>query len=107
MHCPGTFLGFNKIAEFWGNASFRASQILRPNEAIHWYAMRYWKVVGCKSITGVVKEITKKNMAAHLTKLCGSPSLVIGLFRDCAITQEMFDRKQRLLGWLQGRPVQG
>src|SRR5207244_10202582 len=42
----GIFPGFNKIAEFWGNASFSSSQILRPNEAIHWYAMRYWKQRG-------------------------------------------------------------
>ena len=39
----GIFPGFNKIAEFWGNASFRSSQILRPNEFIQWYVMRYWK----------------------------------------------------------------
>ena len=39
----GIFPGFNHIAEFWGNASVRSGQILRPNEAIHWHAMRYWK----------------------------------------------------------------
>ena len=42
----GIFPGFNKIAEFWGNASFRSSQILRPNELIQWYVMRYWKQRG-------------------------------------------------------------
>jgi hypothetical protein len=42
----GIFPGFNKIAEFWGNASHQAGQILRPNEAIHWYVMRYWKQRG-------------------------------------------------------------
>ena len=44
----GIFPGFNKIAEFWGNASWRASQNLRPNELIHWYAMRYWKRRGAE-----------------------------------------------------------
>src|SRR5437870_1435455 len=44
----GIFPGFNKIAEFWGNASFRSSQILRPNEFIHWYAMRYWQRRGAE-----------------------------------------------------------
>ena len=42
----GIFPGFNKIAEFWGNASFRSSQMLRPNELIQWYVMRYWKQRG-------------------------------------------------------------
>ena len=42
----GIYPGFNQIAEFWGNASFRSHQSLRPNEACHWYAMRYWKKRG-------------------------------------------------------------
>jgi hypothetical protein len=42
----GIYPGFNKIAEFWGNASFRSHQNLRPNEACHWYALRYWKQRG-------------------------------------------------------------
>jgi hypothetical protein len=28
---------------FWGGASRAESRILRPNEAIQWYAMRYWR----------------------------------------------------------------
>ncbi len=39
----GIYPGMNKVAQFWGNASFRHFQHLRPNEALHWYAMRYWK----------------------------------------------------------------
>lgn len=42
----GIYPGFNQVAEFWGNASWREHQILRPNEALHWYAMRYWKSRG-------------------------------------------------------------
>jgi hypothetical protein len=43
--CIGTgiYPGMNKAAEFWGNASWREHQHLRPNETLHWYAMRYWK----------------------------------------------------------------
>ena len=46
--CIGTgiYPGFNRVAEFWGNASLRSMQILRPNETLHWYAMRYWKARG-------------------------------------------------------------
>lgn len=39
----GIYPGFNRVAYFWGNASFRSSQHLRPNELLHWSAMRYWK----------------------------------------------------------------
>lgn len=39
----GMFPGYNRISYFWANASLRTYQQLRPNEALHWYAMRYWK----------------------------------------------------------------
>jgi CelD/BcsL family acetyltransferase involved in cellulose biosynthesis len=32
---------FNTTAYFWGGASWRVHQHLRPNEALMWYAMRY------------------------------------------------------------------
>jgi CelD/BcsL family acetyltransferase involved in cellulose biosynthesis len=37
------FPAFNDTAYFWGGASRRAHQHLRPNEAIFWTAMRYWR----------------------------------------------------------------
>jgi CelD/BcsL family acetyltransferase involved in cellulose biosynthesis len=40
------FPAMNGTAYFWGGASRREGQILRPNEAIFWYAMRYWKQRG-------------------------------------------------------------
>ena len=36
------FPGYNRRSYFSGNASLREHQILPPNEAIHWSAMRYW-----------------------------------------------------------------
>jgi CelD/BcsL family acetyltransferase involved in cellulose biosynthesis len=39
----GIFPAMNGTAYFWGGASWREHQILRPNEAIFWFAMRYWK----------------------------------------------------------------
>jgi hypothetical protein len=44
----GLWVGMNRFAQFWGNASLRAFQQLRPNEALHWYAIRYWKNRGIK-----------------------------------------------------------
>ena len=37
------FPGFGRTAYFWGGASVRDKQILRPNEALFWYAMRRWR----------------------------------------------------------------
>jgi CelD/BcsL family acetyltransferase involved in cellulose biosynthesis len=34
------FPAFNGTAYFWGGASWRSGQILRPNEALFWHAMR-------------------------------------------------------------------
>jgi hypothetical protein len=46
----GIFPAFNGTAYFWGGASLRADQILRPNEAIFWYAMRHWRERGMTAL---------------------------------------------------------
>jgi hypothetical protein len=46
----GIFPAFNRTAYFWGGASVREHQILRPNEAIFWYAMRYWRARGMTAL---------------------------------------------------------
>lgn len=43
----GIVLAFNSMAHFWGSASVREQQMLRPNEAIYWYAMRWAREKGC------------------------------------------------------------
>lgn len=42
----GIFPAMNDTMYFWGGASRRKSQILRPNEAIQWFAMKYWQERG-------------------------------------------------------------
>ncbi|HEY0938809.1 MAG TPA: GNAT family N-acetyltransferase [Steroidobacter sp.] len=44
----GIFYGFGKYSGFWGNGSIRSMLQLRPNQAIHWYALRYWKARGVR-----------------------------------------------------------
>jgi len=100
----GIFPGFNKIAEFWGNASLRSGQNLRPNEAIHWYAMRYWKARGVEVYDwggeGRYKE--KYGCVPHRVPwFTKSRFAVISGLRGQA--RKMFARKQRLQGWLQSR----
>jgi hypothetical protein len=100
----GIFPGFNKIAEFWGNASFRSSQNLRPNEAIHWYVMKYWKARGVAVYDwggeGTYKE--KYGCVAHRVPwFTKSRFGMISTLRGKA--RAMYERKQRFQGWLQAR----
>ena len=44
----GIFPAMNQTMHFWGGASWKKYQHLRPNEALHWHAMRYWKSQGIK-----------------------------------------------------------
>jgi len=99
----GIFPGFNQIAEFWGNASFRSSQILRPNELIQWYAMRYWKRRGVEIYDwggeGRYKE--KYGCVPHRVPwFTKSRFDLVAKLRDEA--KKMFESKQRFIGWLQG-----
>ena len=42
----GIFPAMNGTMYFWGGASWREHQILRPNEYLMWHAMRFWKQRG-------------------------------------------------------------
>ena len=98
----GIFPGYKRIAEFWGNASWRDSQSFRPNEAIHWYAMRYWKKRGAEIYDwggeGRYKE--KYGCVAYSVPwFVKSRYKMISRLRQEA--RKMFTRKQQLAGWLQ------
>jgi hypothetical protein len=45
----GLYLGMGSAAFYWGGASWRQYQNLHPNEALQWYAMKYWKQRGMKT----------------------------------------------------------
>jgi Acetyltransferase (GNAT) domain len=98
----GIYPGFNHIAEFWGNASFRAHQSLRPNEACHWYAMRYWKKRGLSVFDWGGEGAYKEKYGCTTYRVpwfTKSRYQIVGKLRDEA--RNMFVRKQKLLGWLQ------
>jgi hypothetical protein len=42
----GIYAGFGRFGLFWGNGSLRPYQHYRPNEALHWHSMRYFKQQG-------------------------------------------------------------
>ena len=98
----GIFPGFNKIVEFWGNASFRAYQGFRPNEYIQWYVMRYWKNRGATIYDwggeGTYKE--KYGCVPHRVPwFIKSRYEFVSKLRDGA--KKMYHGKQRLMGWWQ------
>jgi len=45
----GIFPHMNGVMNFWGGASWRQHQLLRPNEAIHWSAMKIGKQNGLRT----------------------------------------------------------
>jgi hypothetical protein len=97
----GIFPGFNKIAEFWGNASFRSSQIVRPNELMQWYVMRYWKRCGIEVYDwgGEGKYKEKYGCVVHpVPWFTKSRYPIVARLRNEA--KKMYERKQRFRGWL-------
>ena len=95
----GIFPGMNRIAQFWGNASYRSGQILRPNEAIQWYAMRYWKRRGVQLYDwGGGGQYKEKYGCVPLSVPWFSKSRYKLLSTMRGEAQKMFRRKQRLMG---------
>jgi CelD/BcsL family acetyltransferase involved in cellulose biosynthesis len=45
----GIYPALGRSMYFWGGASWREDQILRPNEAVFWYAIRHWKERGVRA----------------------------------------------------------
>jgi hypothetical protein len=103
--CIATSLypGMNGTAFFWGNASWRAEQHWRPNEFLHWYALRYWKARGVKLFDwgggGTYKE--KYGVEPYIVPwLYMSKYPLLTTIRDEA--RSLYYKSQRLVGRLHG-----
>lgn len=99
----GLYPGLNGVAFFWGNASWRADQQWRPNELLHWYAMRYWKARGARLFDwgggGTYKE--KYGVEPHRVPwFCKSRYRMLTTLRHEA--RALFYRSQHLVGRLHG-----
>lgn len=98
------YVGANKMAIYWGNASFRDSLHWRPNELMNWHAIRYWKQRG----TEMFDWGGEADYGRYKRKYGGSPLAYpsfrksrygfVGLLRNGASNFHKWD--QRLLGWL-------
>ncbi len=99
--CPG----MNRVGHFWATASFRAGQNLRPNEALRWYALRYWKARGMQVFDwgggGGWKEKFGP-VRVFIPRFRKSRYKVISALREEA--QKLVSVRQRLLGSLHGDP---
>jgi hypothetical protein len=98
----------NTTAFFWGNASYRWGQHFRPNEALHWYAMRYWKARGIAYYEwGGGGEYKSKYGGQRISApwLYKSRLKIMERFRAGA--RRAFRTQQRFRGWLRsmGEPV--
>ncbi len=97
----GIYPGMNRLGHFWGNASFRSSQHLRPNQAMNWYAMRYWRARGAEFFDWGGEGSYKEKYGCHkvvVHRFCKSRIPILPLLRDQA--RALFQYKQRFQGWL-------
>jgi GNAT acetyltransferase-like protein len=105
-HCIATCIsaGMNRMAFFWGSASWRLEQQLRSSDYLHWYALRYWKSQGAKEFDwgggGAYKG--KYSVASHTVPwLYKSKHPWLTTVRNEAHT--LLDRSQTFVGAV--RPV--
>lgn len=99
----GIYPGLNDVAQFWGNASWRSGQQWRPNEALHWYAMRYWKQRGVKSFDwGGGGDYKEKYGVRPLSVpwFYKSKYRMVSVVRNEA--KALYYRSQRMIGRLRG-----
>ena len=61
----GIFPAANGTMYYWGGASWRHGQRLRPNEALHWYAMRHWMARGITRYDMVGRGQYKERYGAY------------------------------------------
>ena len=105
-----SYSGFNQNAHCWGIASRRCELLLRPNEALNWYAMLYWKRKGITHFDwagsggrGTYKE--KYGGVPHVfPTFYGSKYWVVASARKQA--SNFYYRSRRLIARLWGAPRQ-
>ena len=97
----GIFPGLNDTMYFWGGASLREHQILRPNEAIMWEAMLQWKERGIELYNMVGGGDYKKKYGSYpitVPRVIASRNKAISGMRDAA--EKAWGLKSRIIGKL-------
>lgn len=95
----GIFPALNDTMYFWGGASWRAYQGLRPNELLQWVAMRYWKAQGIsKYDMGGGGDYKQKYGVEEIIIPWGRKSRYPGLERLRNLGKDAFNLKQKMMG---------
>jgi CelD/BcsL family acetyltransferase involved in cellulose biosynthesis len=95
----GVFPAFKGTAYFWGGASLRQDQILRPNEAIFWYAIRYWRERGVTALDlGGAGDYKRRYGPREVWLPWFRRSRIPGLGLMRTIAREAVGRRQAWLG---------
>ena len=101
----GIVLGMGHTAYFWGGASWRQHQRLRPNEALFWYAFTTWKRRGaCEFDFGGGGEYKRKYGAADLLVPHARWSKWPALESLRATARQMAVARQRVAGLVAAAP---
>ncbi len=95
----GIFLASNRTCVWWGEASWRQYQSLRPNEPMVWYGMKYWKERGVKDFhLGGGWELFKSKFGSQtvqIIRLMKAKYVVLDLVRNFL----MKSQNPRLRNW--------
>lgn len=95
----GIFPAFNNAMYFWGGASWRAHQNLRPNELVQWSAMLYWKSRGItKYDMGGGGDYKRKYGVEEIAIPWGRKSRYPGLENLRNLGKNLFSFKQKIAG---------
>ncbi|MCU1218997.1 MAG: hypothetical protein JWN42_194, partial [Candidatus Angelobacter sp.] len=92
--------GMNKFAQLWGCASFRESLHLCPNQALHWYGLRYWRNRGAQTFDWGGGGKYKEQYGCQpitVIRLSKSRIPLLSQLRDHA--QSIVRQKFRVRGW--------
>ena len=103
MHRDRIYPGMNRVAQFWGNASFRSGQHLRPNEALNWFAQRHWKRKGAEVFDwggGGDYKVKYGCAPVRTPRFCESKYPILFRLRQAALLA--FQGRQKLLGAWRG-----
>lgn len=96
----GIYHGINQYAQLWGNASVRESLHLRPNQAMHWHALRYWRARGAQRFDWGGDGDYKSKYGCHkidVIRFSKSRLPFLSTLRDQA--QSVIRQQFRLRGW--------
>ncbi len=95
----GIFPYLHGVMYFWGGASWREFQILRPNQAVHWFAMKYAKAHGVHTYDlGGAGEYKRQYGGRAISTPWIRKSKYAWLESARALAQKAFSVRQQMLG---------